>query len=133
LTVTKVSCTANITGTVVDQAGNGLEGFEVILNNGVSTRTNAEGQYEFLNLPTNSTYEVRPRENSDVSNGVTALDLVLVKRHILGVDVFVSPYQMIAADASNDGRVTTFDILELQRLILGLNDEFPNNQSWRFL
>ena len=133
LTVTKVACTANITGTIVDQAGNGLEAFEVILNNGVSTTTNAEGQYEFLNLPTNTTYEIRPRENSDASNGVTSLDLVLIKRHILGVDVFVSPYQMIAADASNDGRVTTFDILELQRLILNLSDEFPNNESWRFL
>ena len=133
LTVTKVSCTANITGTVVDQEGNGLEAFEVVLNDGISTRTNAAGQYQFLNIPTNATYEVRPRENSDASDGVTSLDLVLIKRHILGVDVFNSPYQMIAADASNDGRVTTFDILELQRLILGINDEFSNNQSWRFL
>jgi len=57
----------------------------------------------------------------------------LIKRHILGVDIFNSPYQMIAADASNDGRVTTFDIIELQRLILGLSDDFSNNESWRFL
>jgi len=40
LTVTKENCTASITGTVVDQEGNGLEAFEIVLNNGITTRTN---------------------------------------------------------------------------------------------
>ena len=40
---------------------------------------------------------------------------------------------MIAADANKSNSVTTFDIVELRKLILGIYQELPSNTSWRFV
>jgi hypothetical protein len=40
---------------------------------------------------------------------------------------------MIAADANKSGSITTFDIVEIRKLILGIYTELPNNTSWRFV
>jgi hypothetical protein len=40
---------------------------------------------------------------------------------------------MIAADANKSNSITTFDIVELRKLILGVYSELPNNTSWRFV
>lgn len=66
-------------------------------------------------------------------NGVTTGDLVSISKHILGIQPLESPYQLIAADANNSGSVTTFDIVELRKLILGIYQQLPNNSSWRFV
>jgi Dockerin type I domain len=69
----------------------------------------------------------------DPINGVTAYDLLLLSRHILGIAPLDSPYKMIAADANKSNTITTLDIATLQKLILGLYSELPNNNSWRFV
>jgi hypothetical protein len=56
----------------------------------------------------------------------------LIQRHILGIQPLNSAYKMIAADATNDGKVTAADLTELRKLILGITNELPNNASWRF-
>ncbi|MBC7775036.1 MAG: T9SS type A sorting domain-containing protein [Phycisphaerae bacterium] len=63
--------------------------------------------------------------------GVTTYDLVLISKHILAIEPFTSVYQMVAADVNASGSVTTFDILETRKLILGLYDTFPKVPSWR--
>jgi len=133
LTITKEICKANITGSVTNQLGVGLADFEIILNNEVTNRTAADGSFEFTDMPTNVAYEITPRENTDLSNGVSIFDLVLIRRHILGSEPFENAFQSIAADANNDGKVSTFDLIELQRLILGLSQALTNNESWRFI
>lgn len=66
-------------------------------------------------------------------NGVTTLDLSLISRHILGIQQFTNPYKLIAADANFSGSVTTFDVVELRKLILGIYEELPDNTSWRYV
>ncbi|MEO6038687.1 MAG: hypothetical protein ABIQ93_09760, partial [Saprospiraceae bacterium] len=44
-----------------------------------------------------------------------------------------SPYKILAADANRSGTVTTFDIVQLRKLILGILDTLPGSTSWRFL
>ncbi len=63
---------------------------------------------------------VYPSKNDNPLNGVTTFDLVLISKHILGIEPLVSPYKIIAADATGTGSVTTFDIVELRKLILGI-------------
>ncbi len=67
------------------------------------------------------------------TNGVTTYDLVLISKHILDTEPLNSPYKIIAADANKSGSITTIDIVEIRKLILGIYDSFPNNQSWRFV
>lgn len=71
-------------------------------------------------------------KNQHPLNGVTTVDLAIINRYILGLDT-LSPYQIIAADANQDGKVTSFDIVTLRKLLLGVTDTLPNNKSWRFL
>lgn len=65
--------------------------------------------------------------------GSILFDLVLMSRHILGIDALNSPYKMIAADVNQSGSITTVDMVELRKLILYINTEFENNTSWRFI
>ncbi len=93
-----------------------------------------DGLYVFSNaVPLASNYEVTPTKDDDPLNGVTTFDLVIINKHILGLEPMTSPYKMIAADANNSRSITTFDIVELRKLILGLHDELPANSSWRFV
>lgn len=78
-------------------------------------------------------YDLTPTNDNEWVNGVTTFDIVLITRHILGIDEFDSPYQRIAADANGSGNISTLDILALRRLILGLNDNVAGNTSWRFV
>ncbi|MDX1912412.1 MAG: T9SS type A sorting domain-containing protein [Saprospiraceae bacterium] len=66
-------------------------------------------------------------------NGVTTYDLVLISKHILSSEPFTSVYQSVAADVNRSNSVTTFDILETRKLILGIYDTFPNAPAWRFV
>ncbi len=63
-------------------------------------------------------------------NGVTTFDLVLISKHILGIDLFYSPYQSIAADVNSSGTITALDLATIRSLILHISDEFPNGKSW---
>ncbi|MEZ4918974.1 MAG: T9SS type A sorting domain-containing protein [Saprospiraceae bacterium] len=84
-------------------------------------------------IPVGSNPEVRLIKDDNHLNGVSTYDLVLISRHILGIESLDSPYKIIAADANGSQSVTTFDILELRKLILGIYSELPNNTSWRFI
>jgi Cohesin domain len=80
-----------------------------------------------------SDFGIVPIRNDNPLNGVTTYDLVLISKHILGLESFNSPYKMIAADANKSGSITTFDIVELRKLILGIYNTLADNSSWRFV
>ena len=65
-------------------------------------------------------------------NGVSTYDLVLISRHAVGVQALPN-FKLLAADANMSGSVTSFDIVELRRLILGIYQSLPNSNSWRFI
>lgn len=82
-------------------------------------------------IPNNAV--VRPSKIDDPLNGVSTFDLVLMSKHVLGLQPLGSPYKMIAADVNKSNSVTNFDIVETRKLILGIYTAFPNNNSWRFV
>jgi large repetitive protein len=95
--------------------------------------TNAAGQFEFYGLPTSNNYVLTPEKDVDHLNGVTTLDLVLMQRHILGINKFDNAYKYLAGDANKDNKVTANDLVELRKLILGVYSKLPANKSWRFV
>jgi hypothetical protein len=95
--------------------------------------TGATGDYAFPGLAVGQNYTVTPEKDGDYLNGVTTFDLVLMSKHILNVEPLNSPYKMIAADINKSGTITTFDMVELRKLILFIDTEFQNNTSWRFV
>jgi Dockerin type I domain len=77
--------------------------------------------------------EIRPSKLDNPLNGVTTYDLVLIHKHILGIELLDSPYKLLAADANADGKVSLADILVLRQLIYGIYNELPDSPSWRFV
>jgi hypothetical protein len=81
------------------------------------------------------TYTVTPTKDDNPLNGVSTYDLVLISKHILGIEPLGSPYKLIAADANKSNSITTFDIVTIRKLILGIQPDFSfvGNTSWRFI
>ncbi len=96
--------------------------------------TDALGKYAF-NVPLSQplSLAISPMKEENPLNGVSTYDLVLISKHILGLEPLSSPFKMIAADANKSNSITTLDIVELRKLILGIYTELPNNSSWRFV
>lgn len=100
----------------------------------LSTYSDKTGNYQFTDaVPLRSRYTIAPFKNDNPLNGVTTLDIALMSKHMIGLEPLDSPYKMIAADVNNSGSITNFDVVEIRRLILGVYDNFPSNNSWRFV
>ncbi len=131
-----VNVTHVISGDIKNELGVGLSHIPVRLTGiDFSAETNCDtfGTYRFEDIPGGLVYSIRPYNNNNWLNGVTTFDLVLMSKHILGIDTIDSPYRLIAADANHSGSVTTFDIVTIRKVILGINDTFANNTAWRFI
>ena len=123
-------------GCVTTQLGAAFD--SVLIRHFVSNDLEAEsffiGGHYNVHLPLLSGGQYfRPYYNLSHRNGVSSFDLLLLSRHILGVDTLDSPYLLIAADANKSGTLTSFDIVELRKLVLGVYDSLPFNESWRFV
>ncbi len=137
------SVQATVAGAVFTADGLGLEEAHIHIKcesvNGspILTKketTDSEGHYVFDKaVPIAVNYTLTPTKDNDPLNGVTTYDLVIISKHVLALEPFTSPFQYIAADANNSQSVTTYDILDLRKLILGIYDKLPNNTSWRFV
>jgi hypothetical protein len=91
----------------------------------MSVMTNENGLYG-MDAPADLDFTVEATKVDAYDNGVSTLDLVMIQRHILGIQDFTSEFQFVAADANNDSRVTATDLTELRKLILGVSDRFAN-------
>lgn len=107
---------------------------EVSLGNGASMAvTDEDGMYAFPDMPAGGSYDVDPAKDTDAMNGVSTLDLVLIQKHLLQSLMLDSPYKQIAADINHDDNITAIDLIELRKLILGVTEDFNNNEPWRFV
>lgn len=65
---------------------------------------------------------------------VNCWDLFRINRHILGIEPFNDGYLMISSDANNSNTITTTDLVELRKLILGKYKKLPGfDTPWRFI
>ncbi len=95
--------------------------------------TTEDGAYAFEEINSENDYQIKVDRDKEDMEGVSTLDLVLIQRHILGLAFLDSPYKMIAADINNNENITSADLLALRKMILGIDETFPDNKSWRFV
>jgi hypothetical protein len=131
-----------ISGNISTETNSPIEGVPVRFYSGstfappfsYNVVTDNNGNYTVpVNLPVISNGYLQPQSDDQPLNGVTTFDLVLLSKHILGLEPLGSPYKIIAGDANNSKSLTTFDIVELRKLILGIYTDLPANYSWRFV
>lgn len=123
----------SIAGVIMTEDDEPLPDVQVSISGvGYMEETNEQGQFSIA-MPNSDDYTVVPHLDSSPANGLSTFDLVLVSRHILQITPLDSPYKLIAADANNSGSITTLDVIQIRRVILNQDPEFPNNLSWRFV
>jgi len=128
----------SIAGNVATETGSKVSDVTVNVKSNLhnvtwSHLTNIDGEYEFNNFYICVDHIVSAEKNDDPLNGVSTKDLLLIHKHITGLNKFNSYFKLQAADVNNDNKVNALDIMELRKLILGIYDKFPNNKSWKFL
>ena len=69
--------------------------------------------------------------NTNPLNGITLLDLILMRKHILYIQPLEDPYKLAAGDINNSGGISAFDIVLLTRAILRFELSIPS--SWYFI
>ncbi len=133
---------ASVSGALRTETKAGLEDAAVNLSGthpnlppmNLTTSSDKQGLYKFnQNIPYATSYTLRPIKDDNPLNGVTTFDIALINKHILGLEPLITPYQLVAADVNQTGSVTSLDMVDIRRLILGINDRFPNNNSWLFI
>ncbi len=125
-----------ISGLIITEDDEPVE--EVMMNINVpmphDMMTDPTGTYMMDNLSEGLDYTIVPELDGDPLNGVSTMDLILITKHILGIQPLTSPYKKIAADVNASNSISTLDVIHLRKLILGVSSDFsPNNTSWRFV
>jgi hypothetical protein len=129
---------ASIKGTIKNEINEPVKNVELRVSSeqaGYPKTMNAgnDGTYSIAELTKTKDYTIQPVKNGLYTEGVSTLDLVFIQRHILGIKKFDSPYQILAADANADKKITASDLVSLRKLILGTITELPSSPSWTFV
>ncbi len=90
--------------------------------------TDTQGYYTVTAFNTGNQYdfEISSYKNSEYKKGISTLDILLIRRYILGLKQFNSPFQAIAADVNGDNKVSANDIIQLVHLLIGKKEDFNN-------
>ncbi len=125
----------NISGIITNEKGQRVEQVAVTINHPdvAPTMTNTKGEFNLKDVPVGNDYTILPTRDFDIMNGISTFDLVLISRHILGIETINSPYRLIAADVNKSGSISAYDIVQLRQLILRMRTDFPDNNAWRFV
>ena len=121
-----------LAGTITNEEGETIELVNVLLENGAGMTTTGLGTFD-LGFSNCEEHTVTLSRNDHTGNGVSTFDMVLIQKHILTLEPFTSPYEKIAADVNRSKTITTFDLVQIRQVILGLIPEFPSSPSWLFL
>lgn len=125
-----------VSGEVKYYAGTAkVPGVQMSLTGGqtLSAITGATGAFSFT-LSAGADDALTPSKLEEIppSQGVTTLDIALIRRHILGITALGSPFKLLAADVNGSASVTTLDIAFIRRLILGTSTTLPKG-PWQFV
>lgn len=126
--------TAVVSGKVALLDGRGVQNVTItLLDENKHTTTDLAGNFLLENVSTNKSYTLQPSKTTGVTNGISVLDVVEVRKHILHLQRLETPYQLIAADANSSKSISLTDLVEIQKAVLQLSTEFADTPSWRFV
>ncbi len=122
-----------IAGTIQTEDAAPVEDVEVHLSGdrNMNSFTAKGGQYLFyVGL---GDFTIAPRKDDNHKNGVSTFDIILIQKHITGAKALDSPYKLIAADVNQSGSITVLDLIQIRKIVLNIDTEFPTNTSWKFV
>jgi lysyl endopeptidase len=123
--------TAQVSGNLKTWWGINMPNQKIVIG-ADSTTTDANGNFSFPALRLNVLMNMQISRNINPLNGVDALDMLRIRRHLLGVAPISVNTQLFSADVDDSGEVDALDMLALRRLILGITPNLATS-SWRFV
>ncbi|MCC6726340.1 MAG: hypothetical protein IT258_17665, partial [Saprospiraceae bacterium] len=121
-----------VSGTVQTWYGEPVEGAEMTFTPTCPTYTDENGYYISPGLNAGEVTIIPRLQNGDKKDGVTVLDMLVLRKHIVGSQPLNSLLRIIAADANMSNSVTTFDIVEMGKMAIGLGNVGSGSDYWRF-
>lgn len=123
--------TSNLTGIISNvKTGEAMANYQFEAND-ESLQTDSSGAYlhrltqvGFLQLES-----VQFVKKDEPLREISGLDLVRIIQHIRSVEEFSETWQYFAADVDNSKTISILDVIYLQRLILGFEDEVMQERS----
>lgn len=123
-----------IRGTIKAVNGTPLQGVEVANSiNSTTVFTNAQGRYQFLNLPAGcaSSVVITPSLQGPTTNGITMVDVDWILDYVNGF-ITLNCEEILAADVNENGIVSLIDAIALNDFVTnGPNLSFLSG-FWRF-
>ena len=110
--------------------GSSTSSIEFPLNpvNGLLEITDISEEFPGINDPV-----IRISKQDELKNKLSAIDILIIVRHILGLVDIENPSLLLAADTNGDGSINAIDLITLQRVILGLINAFPASDPYIFV
>lgn len=125
-----------VSGKVATYLGEVVENVTVQIVGGdrFENTTDLNGAYS-LSVSGDSEYYLSASriDDQNMNNAVTTVDMIKTRRHILQIQEFSSPYQIVAADVNLSRSVTALDIVQMRKVILGNKEGFSNGLNWLFI
>lgn len=124
-----------ISGRVLTWGGDPVPNATVTLSGGAAatTQTDQNGEFGFIHLEAGNSYTLEASRPDAPTNGVSTFDLILISQHILGVQMFSSPYVQIAADANRSQSISLIDMIALRKAILLFTSSLTEGPQWIFV
>ncbi len=133
--VGSISGQAAITGTIRTFTGLPVKNVHISLRDSVGhllgEALSQDGNFD-MSVAEGGDYTLIFDKNDNVLNGVSVFDLVLIAKHILGIDPVTNFYYFYAMDVNASNSISTIDIIYIRRLVLSVVHEFPAG-SWNFV
>lgn len=114
---------------------NGTPIEEVAIEGGITTRptmTNNFGMYQ-LGGTVGDDFILSASKEVDPREGLSTIDLVILQRHLLGIDMINNSFVRLAADVNRDNQINLQDLIHLRALILAKRELYPDGSPWRFV
>jgi len=99
----------------------------------VTTVTDFNGQYLLTDLTAGNDYIISADKTDSYLNGLSIMDILLIKKHLLEIQLLPTPYDIIAADVNGDLTISVQDIILIRNLILGVIPHFGKTPVWQFI
>lgn len=118
-----------------------MEGVSIMLQNpgeqaNVVVTTDVNGRFEFFLDQVNASSGAELFPSYDALNhtqGISTKDIVITLRHLLQIEHLATPLLEFAADTDRSGSVSTRDLVEIRKIILGLEDRFDTDNGYVFI
>jgi len=122
---------ADVSGHITREDGEAVKYANIQLQGMTDVNSDNNGFYIIQDVPTGNNYTIAPKKEINVRNGISALDMVRLNRHLLGTRFLSSPYEIIACDVNNSESVSVGDLYLMNALVLGIQQDL--DRAWKFV